>query len=70
MKLPSINPATGEALKRFDEIGDADLEAAPPRAEQAFRVYRRTSVGERAGWLHHAARGEVGWIAARFTEVL
>ncbi|HXW06939.1 MAG TPA: NAD-dependent succinate-semialdehyde dehydrogenase [Vicinamibacterales bacterium] len=56
MTLQSINPATGELIERFDEIGDADLDAAIARAEQTFLAYRRTSFAERAGCLQEAAR--------------
>jgi succinate-semialdehyde dehydrogenase/glutarate-semialdehyde dehydrogenase len=56
MKLQSINPATGELIDSFDEINDADLEAALERAQQTFRTYRSTSFAGRAGWLHKAAR--------------
>jgi succinate-semialdehyde dehydrogenase/glutarate-semialdehyde dehydrogenase len=55
MKLSSINPATGELIESFDEISDADLEAALQRARQTFRTYRTTSFAERAGWLQGAA---------------
>ena len=55
MKLQTINPATGEVLQSFDEIGDADLDRALERAQQTFRTYRRTSFAERSGWLHQAA---------------
>jgi len=56
MKLTSINPATGELIETFDEISDADLEAALQRARQTFRTYRSTSFAERAGWLQRAAQ--------------
>jgi succinate-semialdehyde dehydrogenase / glutarate-semialdehyde dehydrogenase len=55
MSLQSINPTTGEFIESFDEISDAELEAALERAEQAFRVYRSTSFDERASWLNKAA---------------
>jgi succinate-semialdehyde dehydrogenase/glutarate-semialdehyde dehydrogenase len=56
MTLQSINPATDELIESFDEISDADLEAALERARQTFRTYRRTSFAERAGWLRKAAQ--------------
>jgi succinate-semialdehyde dehydrogenase/glutarate-semialdehyde dehydrogenase len=55
MSLQSINPTTGEFIESFDEISDAELEAALERAKQAFRTYRSTSFDERAGWLNKAA---------------
>jgi succinate-semialdehyde dehydrogenase/glutarate-semialdehyde dehydrogenase len=56
MTLQSINPATGELIESFEEISDANLEAALARAQQTFRSYRSTSFAERAGWLHKAAQ--------------
>jgi len=56
MKLESIDPATGELIESFDEIGDSDLEAALARAQQAFHAYRKTSFADRAGWLRKAAQ--------------
>jgi succinate-semialdehyde dehydrogenase/glutarate-semialdehyde dehydrogenase len=56
MKLQSINPATGELIESFEEISDAELEAALARAQQTFRTYRRSSFAERAGWLGKAAQ--------------
>jgi succinate-semialdehyde dehydrogenase/glutarate-semialdehyde dehydrogenase len=56
MKLESINPTTGELIQSFDEISDADLDAALQRAQQTFQTYRKTSFGERAGWLNKAAQ--------------
>ena len=40
MTLESINPTTGELIESFDEIGDADLEAALGRTQQASRQIR------------------------------
>ncbi len=56
MKLQSIDPSTGELIESFDEISDAELEAALARAQQAFRAYRTTSFAARAGWLSKAAQ--------------
>jgi len=56
MKLLSIDPTNGALIESFDEISDADLEAALARAQQTFLTYRRTSFAERARWLLEAAR--------------
>jgi succinate-semialdehyde dehydrogenase/glutarate-semialdehyde dehydrogenase len=56
VKLQSVDPSTGRLIESFDEISDADLEAALARAQQAFLAYRRTSFAERAGWLRNAAQ--------------
>ena len=56
MKLQSIDPTTGELIESFDEISDADLEAALERAQQTWHRHRSTSFAERAGRLHKAAQ--------------
>ena len=49
--IASINPATGETLRTFDELTDAQLEEKLAGAERAYRAYRRTSFADRARWL-------------------
>jgi succinate-semialdehyde dehydrogenase/glutarate-semialdehyde dehydrogenase len=55
MPIATVNPATGETLKRFSEFTDEDVERCLARAAATFRTYRRTSFAERAGWMHRAA---------------
>ena len=55
MAIATINPATGELVKKFDALSPEELDARLERASQAFRRYRRTSVDERVGWLRAAA---------------
>jgi succinate-semialdehyde dehydrogenase / glutarate-semialdehyde dehydrogenase len=55
MAIASINPATGELLKRFDAHIDAEIESALDRAVSAFEKHRRSSFAERAAKLQHAA---------------
>jgi succinate-semialdehyde dehydrogenase/glutarate-semialdehyde dehydrogenase len=44
-----VNPATGETMKEYPEISDADLGAAIERADQASRTLAGSStVAERA----------------------
>ena len=49
------NPATGETLKTFDEMSEADVEHRLAAAATAHASYRLTSFAERAGWMHNAA---------------
>jgi len=51
----SVNPATGETLRRFDSLGAAELEAKIERAASVFRVYRRSSFAQRATCMSRAA---------------
>jgi succinate-semialdehyde dehydrogenase / glutarate-semialdehyde dehydrogenase len=55
MAIATTNPATGETLREFDELTDAELDAKLQAAADAFRGYRRTTFAERAGWLRRAA---------------
>jgi succinate-semialdehyde dehydrogenase/glutarate-semialdehyde dehydrogenase len=55
MPIRSINPATGETIKIFEPLTDAQLEERLQRAADAFRTYRRTSFAERAQNMLHAA---------------
>jgi succinate-semialdehyde dehydrogenase/glutarate-semialdehyde dehydrogenase len=53
--IASINPATGETVREFQELTDAELEQKLACAESAFAAYRRTSFAQRATWLEAAA---------------
>src|ERR1035438_8151680 len=53
--IASINPATVETLRTFEELTDAQLEEKLAGAERAYRAYRRTSFADRARWLAAAA---------------
>jgi succinate-semialdehyde dehydrogenase/glutarate-semialdehyde dehydrogenase len=45
-----VNPATGEKVKEYEEISDADLDAAIARADAAYRSWTTSAtVAERAG---------------------
>jgi succinate-semialdehyde dehydrogenase/glutarate-semialdehyde dehydrogenase len=45
-----VNPATGEKVKEYEEISDADLDAAIARADAAYRRWTSsTTAAERAG---------------------
>ena len=55
MAIATVNPTTGETLKTFDELTDAEVDARIGRAAAAFSSYRLTSFGERAGWMRAAA---------------
>jgi len=53
----SINPATGEALARFPELGEEQIEGKLALAASTYRSYRRTPIEARAAWLQEA--GEI-----------
>ncbi|PZU91882.1 MAG: NADP-dependent succinic semialdehyde dehydrogenase [Pseudanabaena sp.] len=55
MAIASINPATGEVLKTFAPLTDAELEQKLALAAQAFATYKKTSFAERSHWMEQAA---------------
>jgi succinate-semialdehyde dehydrogenase/glutarate-semialdehyde dehydrogenase len=53
--IATVNPATGETLKTFDEISAAEVERCLAAAARAHASYRLTGFGTRAGWMRQAA---------------
>lgn len=48
MPIASINPATGELLKRFEPLSDAQIDQKIARSATAFSKHRQTSFAERS----------------------
>jgi succinate-semialdehyde dehydrogenase/glutarate-semialdehyde dehydrogenase len=55
MGIATINPATGETLKTFESLDAGSIEKKLALAQQTFEQYRKTSLAQRAEWLHKAA---------------
>lgn len=55
MPIATVNPATGETLRTFDEMSEPDVDRRLAAAAEAFASYRLTSFGERARWMRAAA---------------
>lgn len=55
MAIASINPVTGEVLKTFVPLTDAELEQNLVLADQTFATYKQTSFAERSQWMEQAA---------------
>jgi succinate-semialdehyde dehydrogenase/glutarate-semialdehyde dehydrogenase len=55
MAIATINPTTGETLKTFEPLTDAEIETKLERAQQAFEQYRTTPMTQRSQWLQAAA---------------
>ena len=53
--IATINPATGETVKTYDEMSEADVERCLAAAAAAHAGYRLTSFDDRAGWMRQAA---------------
>jgi succinate-semialdehyde dehydrogenase/glutarate-semialdehyde dehydrogenase len=55
MAIATTDPRTGEVLRTFDELTDAELEQKLAKAAAAADSYRLTTHEQRAGWLRAAA---------------
>ena len=55
MAIASINPATGEELKKFASFDDSEIEKRLQRAERAFVKYRHGTFSKRAQLIMAAA---------------
>ena len=55
MPIASINPATGETLRTFEALTDAEIEEKIARSFDAFHAHRRTPFSQRAEKLQRAA---------------
>jgi succinate-semialdehyde dehydrogenase / glutarate-semialdehyde dehydrogenase len=53
--IATINPATGQTVKTFDEMSEADVARCLSAAADAQESYRLTSFAERSGWMRAAA---------------
>ncbi|MBW4634467.1 MAG: NAD-dependent succinate-semialdehyde dehydrogenase [Iphinoe sp. HA4291-MV1] len=55
MAIATINPATGELLKTFEPLNDAQIAQKLDLAQQAFEKYHKTLFGERSVWMQSCA---------------
>lgn len=55
MAIASINPATGELLKKFAALSDAEIEKKLERAAETFSLYRALPFAKRAAFMLKAA---------------
>ena len=57
MAIATINPATGEVVKQFQALTDAQVDERITKAAKAFQSFRKTSFADRAKWMLKA--GEI-----------
>jgi len=50
-KIRSINPASGELIREFNMMSDADLEERVKLAERAYTDFKNTSIQQRCQWM-------------------
>jgi succinate-semialdehyde dehydrogenase/glutarate-semialdehyde dehydrogenase len=55
MAIATVNPATGQVLKTFESLSDAQLEVKLQKAADTFLSYRNTPFAERARLMLNAA---------------
>ncbi|HEY3606790.1 MAG TPA: NADP-dependent succinic semialdehyde dehydrogenase [Pseudonocardiaceae bacterium] len=55
MAIATVNPATGETLREFVALNDAEIDRCIDQAHQAFLDLRATTFATRAGWMRAAA---------------
>ncbi len=55
MAIATINPATGEVVKKFDALTETQVDEKISKAAKAFRSFRKTSFADRARWMTKAA---------------
>jgi succinate-semialdehyde dehydrogenase / glutarate-semialdehyde dehydrogenase len=55
MAIASVNPATGELIKKFEALTDAQVEEKVRRATDTFSTYRKVPFSERARMMVKAA---------------
>jgi len=55
MSIATINPATGEVVRTFNELSDSEIEQKLSRAAAMFKDYKEVSLTDRARMLNKAA---------------
>lgn len=55
MAIATINPATGEVIKKFDALTDVQVDEKISKAAKTFQSFRKTSFADRARWMVKAA---------------
>ncbi|MFF1409436.1 NADP-dependent succinic semialdehyde dehydrogenase [Streptomyces sp. NPDC058289] len=55
MPIATVNPASGETLRTYDELGTGEIDERLAKAASTFRSYRLTTFPERARLMERAA---------------
>jgi len=55
MAIASINPATGDVIRKFEALTDAEVDVKITKAAVAFHSFRKTAMANRARWMIKAA---------------
>ncbi len=55
MAIATINPATGETLKTFEPLNQAEIAKKLDLAQHSFEQYRQIPMTQRSEWMHRSA---------------
>ena len=55
MAIATINPATGEVVKKFDALTDKQVDDKISKAAKTFQSFRKTSFADRSRWMTRTA---------------
>lgn len=55
MGIATVNPATGEVVRTFEALSDAEIDRKVAIAQATFLQYRQTSFEQRSQWLQATA---------------
>ena len=55
MAIATINPATGETLKTFEPLNQAEIAKKLDLAQQSFEQYRQIPMTQRSEWMNRSA---------------
>jgi succinate-semialdehyde dehydrogenase / glutarate-semialdehyde dehydrogenase len=55
MAIATINPATGEVIRKFEALTDAQVDEKIAKAAKTFQSFRNTSMADRSRWMSKAA---------------
>jgi len=55
MAIATINPATGEVVKKFEALTDQQVDEKITKASKAFHSYRKISFTDRSSWMARTA---------------
>ncbi len=55
MAIATVNPATGETIKMFEELADGEIRRKVQDAANAFQQYRQIPFAEKSRWMMRAA---------------
>ena len=55
MAIATINPATGETLKTFEPLNQAEIAKKLDLAQHSFESYRQISMAQRSEWMNKSA---------------